>query len=236
LISQICRLCLTWLSLALIQDYIVEIWIEKSTQNDWLVPLCRKRGVNLVVGIGEQSEVRARELALRSAQYKAPVRVLYLSDFDPAGRSMPKALARKVEFTIRKLNLDVDFQLIPVALTPEQCRHYNLPRTPIKETERRKDKFEQAFGIGATELDALEALYPDELRRLVEEEIDNWLDPDLSHRVHSAESEQRVSCRRVVQHVREKHAEQIEEPARTCACSRALRISSSNEPTIFPPL
>ena len=45
-----------------VQDFIVEVWIEKSTQNDWLLPLCRQRGVNLVTGIGEQSETRSREL------------------------------------------------------------------------------------------------------------------------------------------------------------------------------
>src|SRR5262249_16511031 len=39
------------------QDCIVEVWIEKSTQNDWLAPLCRSRGINLVVGIGESSEI-----------------------------------------------------------------------------------------------------------------------------------------------------------------------------------
>ncbi len=194
-----------------IQDYIVEIWIEKSTQNDWLDPLCRRRGVNLVVGIGEQSEIRARELALRSAQYKAPVRVLYLSDFDPGGRSMPKAVARKVEFTIHKLGLNVDFQLIPVALTPEQCRQYNLPRIPIKETERRKDTFEQTFGIGATELDALEALHPGELARIVEEEINNWLDRNLERRVRRAETDQWLGCKKIEKRVHEKYAEQIKE-------------------------
>ena len=149
------------------QDFIVEVWIEKSTQNDWLVPLCQRRGVNLVVGIGEQSETRSRELALRSAKYGAPVRIIYISDFDPGGRSMPKAVARKVEFTIAKFDLNVDLQLIPLALTPDQCREYRLPRTPIKDTERRKDKFEQIFGVGATELDALEALHPGELARLL---------------------------------------------------------------------
>ncbi len=47
------------------QDYLIEVWIEKSTQNDWLVPLCERRGVNLVVGIGELSEIRSRHLAER---------------------------------------------------------------------------------------------------------------------------------------------------------------------------
>ncbi len=78
---------LPWLALDLdapVQRFIVEIWIEKSSENDWLVPLCQRRGVNLLVGIGD-SETRSRELAVRSAEYGAPVRIIYLSDFDPAG-------------------------------------------------------------------------------------------------------------------------------------------------------
>jgi hypothetical protein len=193
-----------------VQKYIVEVWIEKSTQNDWLVPLCQRRGVNLVVGIGEQSETRARELALRSAKYGAPVRIIYISDFDPGGRSMPKAVARKVEFTIAKFDLDVDLQLIPVALTPEQCRKYNLPRVPIKDSEKRKDKFEQIFGVGATELDALEALYPGELARLLEAELNNWLDAGLHDRSYRLRSSMQLRLRTIDQGVHDKHAEEIE--------------------------
>jgi hypothetical protein len=193
-----------------VQKYIVEVWIEKSTQNDWLVPLCQRRGVNLVVGIGEQSETRSRELALRSAKYGAPVRIIYLSDLDPGGRSMPKAVARKVEFTIAKFDLDVDLQLIPVALTPDQCREYRLPRVPIKDTEGRKDKFEQIFGVGATELDALEALRPGELARLVEAEIDNWLDAGLQRRFQRMVTDINLRLRTIDQRVHDKHADEIE--------------------------
>jgi hypothetical protein len=194
-----------------VQDYIVEVWIEKSTQNDWLVPLCERRGVNLVVGIGEQSETRCRELALRAEEYGVPVRVIYLSDFDPGGRSMPKAVARKVEFTIAKFDLDVDLQLIPLVLTPELCRQYRLPRTPIKDSERRKDRFEQTFGVGATELDALEALHPGEMARIVEAEIDNWLDPDLARRVQRVRSDQDLRLSRIEHEVRANHAEEIDD-------------------------
>ena len=66
---------------------------------------------------------------------------------------------------------------------------YNLPRTPIKDTERRKDKFEQTFGVGATELDALEALHPGELARLLNAELDNWLDTGLQRRVARGEGQ-----------------------------------------------
>lgn len=193
------------------QDFIVEVWIEKSTQNDWLVPLCQRRGINLVVGIGEQSETRSRELALRASRYGVPVRIIYISDFDPAGRSMPKAVARKVEFTIARFDLDVDLQLIPLALTSDQCRAYNLPRTPIKESERRKNKFEMTFGIGATELDALEALYPGELARLLNTEIDNYLDAGLPERVRLARHEWELPLRRFEYDQRNEHAEEIED-------------------------
>src|SRR5262249_9964745 len=168
------------------------------------------RGVNLVVGIGEQGEIRSRELALRSAQYGAPVRVIYLSDFDPGGRSLPKAVARKVEFTIAKFNLDVDLQLIPLALTPDQCREYRLPRTPLKAAERRKDKFEQTFGVGATELDALEAIHPGELARLLEAELDNWLDRRLKSRFNRLRGELELRLRRIREAVHDRHAEDIE--------------------------
>lgn len=77
----------------------------------------------------------------------------------------------------------------PVALTPEQCRHYRLPRTPLKETERRATAFEARFGAGATELDALEALYPGELRRILVREIERYYDNTLNDRVDESAHE-----------------------------------------------
>lgn len=189
------------------QDFIIEVWIEKSTQNDWLVPLCKRRGVNLVVGIGEQSETRSRELALRARDYGPPVRVIYISDFDPGGQSMPKAVARKVEFTIAKFGLNVDIQVIPLALSADQCAEYRLPRTPIKETERRKDRFEAVFGVGATELDAMEAKHPGEMAGLLNAEIDRFIDQDLKKRTETAYWDQRLQLRKTEEVIREKYTE-----------------------------
>ncbi len=67
------------------QYYLIEVCIEKSTKNDWLVPLGQERGVNLVVGIGELSEIRSRHLAERVQETGKPARIIYISDFDPAG-------------------------------------------------------------------------------------------------------------------------------------------------------
>jgi hypothetical protein len=75
-----------------------------------------------------------------------------------------------------------DIELYPIALTHEQCVQYRLERTPIKESERRKTKFEDRFGSGATELDALEAEHPGELATLLEQEILRYYDAKLEQR------------------------------------------------------
>ena len=69
---------------------------------------------------------------------------MYISDFDPAGRSMPVAAARKIEHFVQRQADDdlLHITLQPIALTPEQCAEFELPRTPIKDTERRGARFE----------------------------------------------------------------------------------------------
>jgi hypothetical protein len=108
--------------------------------------------------------------------------VLYISDFDPAGRSMPVAVSRKIEFYQRNKYQDIDIQIEQIALTYEQCQEFKLPRTPIKETEKRINKFQSIYGEGATELDALEALHPGELAKIVRKELERFHDYELSNR------------------------------------------------------
>jgi hypothetical protein len=165
------------------QRYVVEIWVEKSTVNDVLLPLHRSYGVNIIAGLGELSDTRCQELVDRAQAHGRPVRILYISDFDPAGMSMPVAVARKIEHRLRTDSLDLDIQVRPVALTHDQCQQYRLPRTPIKESEVRAGQFEGRFGEGATELDALEALHPGELRDIIVAEIERYYDHDLDSRV-----------------------------------------------------
>ena len=143
------------------QAYRLEVWAEKSTMNDVLIPWCQRYGATLQCGLGELSITAVTAFINRCKADNRPTIVLYVSDFDPAGRSMPVAIARKIEFFT--VGSSVQVQLYPVVLTPDQVSLYRLPRTPIKESERRGAKFEMRFGEGAVELDALEALHPGEL-------------------------------------------------------------------------
>jgi hypothetical protein len=125
------------------QRYHVELWCEKTTMNDVLMPLGQRYGINIVTGSGELSLTHCAQLVERAEASNRPVRILYISDFDPAGASMPVAVARKIEHTLYKDALNnLDIQVRPVVLTAEQCVQCRLPRTPIKETETRAATFE----------------------------------------------------------------------------------------------
>jgi hypothetical protein len=78
------------------QPYHLEVWIEKSTMNDVLEPVCQARGVNLVTGVGFQSISNVIVLLHRLAALPddKPTRLFYIADFDPAGDSSRPAAGR----------------------------------------------------------------------------------------------------------------------------------------------
>jgi hypothetical protein len=190
------------------QPYHCEIWCEKSTMRDILDLIGARYGVTRVYSLGEISLTACVKLILERVARNGdrPIRILYLSDFDPAGKSIPVAAARKIEWLIKKNNLDVDLQLIPILLDHDQCVHYRLPRTPIKEGEGRADEWAIRFGEGGTELDALEALHPGELHRIVTEALDRYHDHDLQGRWNALLIERRRAIGAIAADVRREYA------------------------------
>jgi hypothetical protein len=139
---------------------LVEMWMEKSldeADDPMIEELCRQEGVNLITGIGFMTISSAYALLERRARLDKPLRILYLSDFDPAGKHMPVSPARHIEFALRDLRPEErpDIRLHHLALTEDQVRDLELPRIPIKDSDRRKARFEEKHGKGATELNAL---------------------------------------------------------------------------------
>jgi hypothetical protein len=176
------------------QPYHLEVWIEKSTMDDVLKPICQRHGVNLVRGVGFQSITGAIRLLqrvqrLRRFANERPCRIFYISDFDPAGDQMPVAVARQLEFWLPQYAPGADVKLTSLVLTREQVQQYRLPRIPIKDSDRRKAGFEERHGEGAVELDALEALHPGKLARVVREAIAPYRDEDLEERLQQAKGE-----------------------------------------------
>jgi hypothetical protein len=193
------------------QRYHLETWCEKSTMNDIIMPLGSEYGMNIVTGVGDMSTTQCEDLVNRVEASDRPVRILYVSDFDPAGLSMPLSVARKVEFLARKAALDSDIQLRNVVLTHDQCVEYQLPRTPLKESlEGRGTKFEERFGEGATELDALEAIHPGVLRGILVTEIERYFDADLADSIEEVVNEVEDDLDEIKSRILDHHADEIE--------------------------
>jgi hypothetical protein len=178
-----------------LQPYHVEVWAEKTTMNDILGPLCRGLGANYVSGAGYQSiTAMVNLLRDRVARLEKPCRVLYVSDYDDAGRNMPKQMARQMEFWIDRYAADYDIRVEPIVMTEEQSRKY----PPAPDT-------------GAVELDAMEVHDPGLLGRIVGQAVAQFRDFGLSRKVSVAEQEAKEAVEEAVQDAIADELEEMEE-------------------------
>jgi hypothetical protein len=191
--------------------YYLEVWVEKSTQDDILEPLCRELGIGLVTSIGFQSMTRAIELLHRVKRIGKPTRILYISDFDPAGDGMPVAVARHLEYWLPVYAPGADIKLLPLALTRAQVDDHRLHRIPVKDTDRRKANFEERYGEGAVELDALEARVPGTLAALVRAAVAPYEDGTLPDRLDEANDDAETLVRREWQAVIAPYEDELSE-------------------------
>jgi DNA topoisomerase VI subunit B len=149
------------------QPYRIVLFGEKSSLREDLEPIAREIGAELLLPTGEISDTLIAELAARAAADPRPTIVLYVADFDPAGFQMPVSVGRKLQALRDLLYPGLRIEVHRVALTLEQCNLFDLPSTPLKESELRADKWRARFGREQTEIDALMALHPGALRQIV---------------------------------------------------------------------
>ena len=171
------------------QPYHLVVFGEKSSLAEILLPIARRYDADLYLPMGEITDTLLFQMARDGACDGRPMRVFTLSDCDPAGHQMPVSIGRKLQ-ALRDLEFhDLDFGVRRVALTVDQVRDLSLPSTPLKEMERRADRWREAFGIEQTEIDALATLRPDVLQQIVEDEITPFYDRSLAQRVGRAKLE-----------------------------------------------
>jgi len=159
----------------------LEIWTEKATMNDILTEICATYGILLVQNTG-YSSITAIERFLKERAFKTdkPSLIFYISDYDEAGENMPIMVSRTIQHRLAlergrgKLN-DKIISVYPVILTKEQLQQrefQGLPKNPAKR------------GQGTvTELDALEAIKPGLFKKVVEENLNKFLDNQLKIKV-----------------------------------------------------
>jgi len=187
----------------------IEFWCEKTSANDVLMSVARPYGANVITGSGFASLTGCHKLIERAKRSGKPVRVLYISDFDNSGHRMPAAVSRTIEFLLHKEGEFLDVEIRQIALTEQQCLDYDLPRIPLKEKGRAA--FEEQYGEGGVELDALEALHPGELRRILIEAIRPYLDPGFADRMAEAESDLETRLEEIVADVVAEHRQELDE-------------------------
>jgi hypothetical protein len=168
------------------QPYALTIFGEKTSLEDVRLPIARRYEADLYLPAGEISDSLLYRMAKDGAADGRTMAVLVLADCDPAGYQMAVSIGRKLQ-ALRDLYFStLEFEVVPVALTVEQVREQGLPSTPLRETERRADRWREAHGVEQTEIDALATLRPHILEQIVSDAIAPYFDVGLADKVATA--------------------------------------------------
>ena len=180
------------------QQYKLVVFGEKSSLAPILGGLCRRYKADLYLPTGEISDTLMHQMADVGNRDGRPMVVLTFSDADPAGWQMPISIARKLQAFQTTLFPDLEFQVHRVAVTPDQVRQYGLPSTPLKETEKRGDRWRDQMGLEQTEIDALVTLQPQTFTAIATNAFDQFFDSTLVQRCWTAEAEWLRAAQQVV--------------------------------------
>jgi hypothetical protein len=182
------------------QQYRLVLWGEKTSLAAVARPLCERYAADLYLPSGEITDSQLYLMAKTGAEDGRPMIVFILADFDPAGNQMAVSIGRKLQAFRDSLFPDLEFEVIPIALTEEQVRKFDLPSTPLKETEKRADRWRETHGgLEQTEIDALATLQPDRLRKIIRDAFSRYFDPTLDRRAEAiaeawqAEAQERLN-------------------------------------------
>jgi hypothetical protein len=155
---------------------------EKQGVADALLPIAKARQASLVTPGGELSDQMLYDILSAAAADGRPLAIHQLGDFDPAGYQMAVSTARSAQAMRDSLFPELEVRVHAVALTLDQCQEWNLPSTPLKDTELRAVKWQAAMGREQTELDAAVALVPEAFAQVVDDSLSQYFDNGLKDR------------------------------------------------------
>lgn len=156
------------------QDYRLFVVVEKEALAGVLERVCKQWDVPLLPARGYPSATALREFAkekLMPSDQEAVI--LHLGDHDPSGIDMSRDLIDRLELFTRGTKR-ITFKRI--ALNMDQIKEQSPPPNPAKVTDSRYEAYRRKYGEESWELDALSPQY---LHKLVEDEIDGWINFDL---------------------------------------------------------
>lgn len=165
MIEQACRRHMTNM-FARIAPVHIEVWLEQTGTADIVAPLAARYHLNIVTSRSEISLTNIWRFVRRIGNASKPVRILYITDFDP--KAMSSAAIDKVTTVINQYGLSksVDLKIIKIALDHRECKKYDLPSAPGSEKHE----------SNPTELHALEVAVPGFLCSMLEKQINKYFD------------------------------------------------------------
>lgn len=109
------------------QPYRFELIVEKSTQEEKILPVCKKYEATYMAFKGNSSWGAAYKLCKRAEDDPRPTLVFYLSDLDPSGFLMAQYLSDAIaEINISEFNNSLDIRVQRIGITPEQIAKYKI--------------------------------------------------------------------------------------------------------------
>ena len=171
------------------QPYTLIFAGEKSSLAPVVQPIADRMNAGMFFPTGEMSDGLIWQMVQAINVFERPAVVLYLSDFDPSGFTMPKNVARKLQAMETLGHLGEPVTVHATCLTMAQCVDLNLPSTPIKATDKRADKWIEATGREQTEIDALAALNPEALQEIILADAMVYFDDTLRTRWFRAKAD-----------------------------------------------
>jgi hypothetical protein len=157
----------------------VEVWVEKDALSDVVgraaepldVPYLAAKGYISASTIWHAGYRRFRP-HIEAGQN---IVVIHLGDHDPSGIDMTRDIEKRLRLYAGTDNEEA-LQVRRIALNMDQVEEYNPPPNPAKQTDVRFEKYEAEFGDECWELDALE---PQVIMDLIDEQIRSIMDEDL---------------------------------------------------------
>lgn len=180
------------------QAYHVELYVEKEAMESILQPIANKYHIRFGANKGYSSATMIYELAGRLKEKIKEGKecvVLYLGDHDSSGLDMVRDIKDRIHEFLRFGDepVDEDVQIVHVALTTAQVKHYKPPPNPAKSTDSRYEEYLKKFGKYSWELDALE---PKVLATLTEQAIHKYLDVPKYNAWIRKEADHKVKLRK----------------------------------------
>ena len=164
----------------------VEVWVEKDAMQGVLYPITGRYGVALMPARGFSSETFAHQAVAEMAEIgKRHNVVLHFGDLDPSGWDASRDLAERLAGFAEPHGIEIDFRRVLVHAS--DIEPLNLPTRPTKLTDTRTKAFFREFGEGHPSCE-LDAVHPDKLRQILDDEIRALIPADALHQVEVEEA------------------------------------------------